>query len=102
MERADLGIGMSEQHMFFIFCVIRITDITDRRSTIGPSLLHHKATERNIGDLEDCWKHLLQSLAVRSVLFFKCAPGGNKSVGVLYGTCMEFMCKRASSLVVEV
>eukprot|EP00983_Pelagomonas_calceolata_P016135 510756-Pelagomonas_calceolata.AAC.1 len=37
MERADLGIGASEQHMFFILYLIRITDITDRRSTIGSS-----------------------------------------------------------------
>eukprot|EP00983_Pelagomonas_calceolata_P041459 1138073-Pelagomonas_calceolata.AAC.4 len=34
-ERADLGIGTSEQHLFFILCVIRITNITDRRSYIG-------------------------------------------------------------------
>eukprot|EP00983_Pelagomonas_calceolata_P057609 1145147-Pelagomonas_calceolata.AAC.1 len=39
MERADLGIGTSEQHMFFILYVIRITDITDWRSTIGPNSL---------------------------------------------------------------
>eukprot|EP00983_Pelagomonas_calceolata_P134962 1162111-Pelagomonas_calceolata.AAC.1 len=38
---ADLGIGASEQHimMFFILYVIRITGITDWRSTIGPSSL---------------------------------------------------------------
>eukprot|EP00983_Pelagomonas_calceolata_P003452 112747-Pelagomonas_calceolata.AAC.1 len=35
MERADMGIRASEQHMFSILYVIRITDITDRRSTIG-------------------------------------------------------------------
>eukprot|EP00983_Pelagomonas_calceolata_P020425 644178-Pelagomonas_calceolata.AAC.1 len=39
MERADLGIGTPEQHMLFILYVIGITNITDRRSTIGPSSL---------------------------------------------------------------
>eukprot|EP00983_Pelagomonas_calceolata_P115206 1160172-Pelagomonas_calceolata.AAC.10 len=34
-ERADLGIGASEQHMFFILNVIRIINNTDWRSTIG-------------------------------------------------------------------
>eukprot|EP00983_Pelagomonas_calceolata_P043528 1138942-Pelagomonas_calceolata.AAC.7 len=41
MERADLGIGTSEQHMFSILYVIRITDW---RSIFGPnSLLHSKS-----------------------------------------------------------
>eukprot|EP00983_Pelagomonas_calceolata_P042676 1138602-Pelagomonas_calceolata.AAC.1 len=47
MERADLGIGTSEQHMFFILHVIRITDITDRRSCIGPSSLFNSESLRN-------------------------------------------------------
>eukprot|EP00983_Pelagomonas_calceolata_P076906 1153629-Pelagomonas_calceolata.AAC.1 len=34
MERADLGIGTSEQHMFFILYVIGITDNTDRRNAM--------------------------------------------------------------------
>eukprot|EP00983_Pelagomonas_calceolata_P070187 1150685-Pelagomonas_calceolata.AAC.1 len=35
-ERVDLGIGTSEQHMRFILYCIGITDITDRKSIIGP------------------------------------------------------------------
>eukprot|EP00983_Pelagomonas_calceolata_P005543 181056-Pelagomonas_calceolata.AAC.1 len=38
MKRADLGIGTSEQHMFFILYV-SITDITDWRSAIGRNCL---------------------------------------------------------------
>eukprot|EP00983_Pelagomonas_calceolata_P028317 887831-Pelagomonas_calceolata.AAC.1 len=34
-----MGIGITKQHILFILCVIRITDITDRRSTIGPNSL---------------------------------------------------------------
>eukprot|EP00983_Pelagomonas_calceolata_P067858 1149659-Pelagomonas_calceolata.AAC.1 len=33
MEMADMGIGTTEKHMFFILYVIRITGITDWRST---------------------------------------------------------------------
>eukprot|EP00983_Pelagomonas_calceolata_P028021 879027-Pelagomonas_calceolata.AAC.1 len=37
--RADLEVGTSEQHMFFILYLIGITDITDRRNTIGTNSL---------------------------------------------------------------
>eukprot|EP00983_Pelagomonas_calceolata_P086292 1156727-Pelagomonas_calceolata.AAC.3 len=39
MERAELGVGTSEQQVCFISYVIGFTDVTDRRSTIGPSSL---------------------------------------------------------------
>eukprot|EP00983_Pelagomonas_calceolata_P051759 1142554-Pelagomonas_calceolata.AAC.1 len=38
-ERADLGIGTSELHMFLISYVIEITDITDQTHAIGPDSL---------------------------------------------------------------
>eukprot|EP00983_Pelagomonas_calceolata_P077775 1154013-Pelagomonas_calceolata.AAC.5 len=36
-RKGRVGIRRSEQHMFCIWYVIRIVNITDRRSTIGPS-----------------------------------------------------------------
>eukprot|EP00967_Tisochrysis_lutea_P041849 scaffold50320_cov14-Tisochrysis_lutea.AAC.1 len=64
--------------------------------------LHHKAgTKGARGDLEDSGGDLdgsilLQIMAVRSLVVFDCKPCGNKFMGVIYRTSLDFICKLVS------
>eukprot|EP00983_Pelagomonas_calceolata_P038502 1136809-Pelagomonas_calceolata.AAC.11 len=62
MERADLGIGTTEQHMCFILYVIGITDITDRRNTIGLNSLFNLKSVYPLSESGSVVKNVMEKI----------------------------------------